>query len=185
MKHAKPMALSPTTSVMPTRRIRSARRIMRRPVNGTACRRLSARAGLSQRVERLPDGRVGAGDRVFEREAENETVVVPRAAAEIEADIGGGDLPALLGYAWSVRVDEFADGNPALLRFARPHVVGEIAVQRCLHQVPLLVEAAVKRRRHGQKLFDRARMRRKSQRARQLRGQRGEELVARTRDEFL
>src|SRR3954447_15136218 len=148
MTRAKAMALSPTTSVMPTRRIRSSRRIMRRPVNGNPCRRLSARAGLSQRVERLPDGRLGTGDRVFEREAENKTVVVPRAAAEIEADIGGGDLPALLGDAWSVRVDELADRDPALLRFARPHVVGEIAVQRCLHQVPLLVEAAVERQRH-------------------------------------
>src|SRR3954451_9165302 len=129
MKHANAMALSPTTSVMPARRIRSARRIMRRSTNGNACRRLSARVGLSQRVERLPDGRLGTGDRVFEREAESKTVVVPRAAAEIEANIGGGDLPALLGDAWSVRVDELADHDPALLRFTRPHVVGQIAVQ--------------------------------------------------------
>src|SRR3954453_17404390 len=119
MKHANAMALSPTTSVMPAGGIPSARRIMRRSANGNACCRLSARAGLSQRIERLPDGRLGTGDRVFEREAENETVVVQRAAAEIEADIRGGDLAALLGDAWSVRVDQFADRDPALLRFAR------------------------------------------------------------------
>ena len=83
---------------------------------------------------------------------------MPRRRAQVIADVRGGDAPLALASPGRERVDELADGDPAIARTARAHPVEELRVQRRLRERGGRFESRVENRRMREELVDRARL---------------------------